>query len=100
RTTVSFYEGNKRAADAEGLALIEQHTRKGSAIDASDNVITDADHRLLTKAFFKGAENFEKQNYQTTHDVNGDVTRTTVSFYEGNKRAADAEWVARIEQNA
>src|SRR5947207_2439445 len=88
-TTINFYEGSKRATDAEVEdALIRTEQYKLGTAGSSDVLPL----KLQNKTFFVGTVGDEKADFSQTYDLAGTKVRTTsINFYEGSKRATDAE---------
>src|SRR4029077_4035412 len=88
QTALSFYVGDKRAADADAQdALIRTDNFRGGKAGSDD--VTGL--RLLSRAYFKGEVSEEKTDFTQNYRADGTISQTALSFYVGDKRAADAD---------
>ncbi|MGH7198413.1 MAG: hypothetical protein ACREH5_06725, partial [Candidatus Omnitrophota bacterium] len=92
-TQVSFYEGDKRAADATAdEALIRTELYRGGA--AGSDIVGSL--ILQTVTYFFGLVGEEKVDFTQNYRSDGSVRNTALSFYEGDVRAEDAAWDAAL----
>jgi hypothetical protein len=95
-TVVHFYEDDQRAGQAPAGAFLRREAIYLGRVDAYRLHAA----RKISDTFLVGPAGAEMRDTRVEYDLQGQVARTIVFFYEGDVRAADAQPSAPLRRQA
>jgi sulfite reductase (ferredoxin) len=95
-TVVHFYENDQRAGQAPAGASLRREAIYDGRVDAYRLHAA----RKISDTFLVGPAGAEIRDTRVEYDLQGQVARTIVFFYEGDVRAADAQPSAPLRRQA
>ncbi|MBD3296549.1 MAG: hypothetical protein GF392_04210, partial [Candidatus Omnitrophica bacterium] len=102
QSTVYFYgEDEVRASEANyRLPMSKSVTYWGDGVDEDGNIKDDAREKSVTYYYIEERlKGEETSDYTIKRNRNGDITSTTIYYYEGDKRASESEADDRMSKS-
>ncbi|HPS20440.1 MAG TPA: hypothetical protein PKY78_05575, partial [Candidatus Omnitrophota bacterium] len=87
-STVSDYDTEGLDYDSNGDGSIDDTNGDGKITDGT----AEGTGKLESRTYLKGAQDREVADYTLTYSDSGEVSSTTIDYYEGGERASAAFW--------